>query len=77
MAKRKLTAQYLLCINNDSYAASLDVRKVYRQIPDPVAEARKFVRIIDESGEDYLFPANRFIPIELPRAATTVFVEAS
>lgn len=61
--------RYVLCVRNDGYPASLAVRKVYRALPDPLAEGRSFVRVIDESGESYLFPASCFVPIELPREA--------
>jgi hypothetical protein len=47
-----------------------DVRNIYRLIDDPSATARELVRVIDESGEDYPFPARFFVPIEVPRAAT-------
>jgi len=71
------TDQFLLCVSNESYPASLEVRKVYRALPDPVAASRGFVRVIDESGEDYLYPTDYFVAIELPQAAARVFVEAS
>jgi len=77
MAKNKPTARYLLCVKNDGYPASLEVRKVYRALPDPVAAAKNFVRVIDESGEDYLYPADRFVAIDVPQAALDMFVEAS
>jgi len=57
---------YLMCVENDGYAASLEVGKVYRMLPvgkDPIPG---WVRVIDESGEDYLFPAKRFVAINLP-----------
>jgi hypothetical protein len=71
------TDRFLLCVSNESYPASLEVRKVYRALPDPVAASRGFVRVIDESGEDYLYPSDYFVAIELPQAAASVFVEAS
>ena len=77
MARKRPASQFLLCIKNDEYPASLDVRKVYQVIPDAAAAARHFVRIIDESGEDYLFPADYFVPINLPLAAANAFVHAS
>ncbi len=77
MARKRPASQFLLCIKNDDYPASLDVRKVYQVIPDAAAAARHFVRIIDESGEDYLFPADYFVPINLPLAAANAFVHAS
>jgi hypothetical protein len=74
MSKAKRSAQFLLCVKNDSYPASLEVRKVYESIPDEDAAARHFVRVIDESGEDYLYPDRYFVPIEVPRSATKAFV---
>jgi hypothetical protein len=76
MAKKKTTPRFLLCVNNDNYPASLEVRKVYRAIPDELAAARHFVRVIDESGEDYLYPERYFIPLEVPQAAMSVFSQA-
>lgn len=77
MVEKKMLSPFLLCVKNDNYPASLEVRKVYRTIPDEAAAARCFVRVIDESGEDYLYPASYFIAIELPRAAASIFIEAS
>jgi len=59
--------RYALCINNKEYEASLIPRKIYEIIPDERAEQDDFVRVVDESGEDYLFPADYFLPIELPQ----------
>jgi hypothetical protein len=77
MAKSNATRQYLLCVRNDAYPASLEVRKVYRALPDPAAAAKRFVRVIDESGDDYLYPADYFVPIELPHAARSAFAKAT
>lgn len=70
-------APYLLCVKNDGYPASLEVRKVYRALPDPVAASRGFVRVVDESGEDYLYPSECFVAVELPQAAARAFAEVS
>jgi len=67
----------MLCVNNESFPASLELRKVYRAIADPQAEAHRMVRIIDESGEDYLYPGSFFVPIELPLAARKALAKAS
>jgi hypothetical protein len=56
----------VICVRNDDYPASLEVRKVYRSLPEPDAERRGLIRVIDESGEDYLYPADHFVTIELP-----------
>jgi len=69
--------RYALCIKNRGYSAALEVRKVYCLIADSVAERRGLVRVIDESGEDYLYPAAYFLPIELPRNAIRVFSKKS
>jgi hypothetical protein len=58
----------LLCLRNSGYEASLERRKIYAAVPDRAAAARGLVRIIDESGEDYLYPAKLFAPIQLPTA---------
>ncbi len=67
----------MLCISNDGYPASLEVRKVYESIPDDAAAARRFVRIVDESGDDYLYPEVMFLSVELPKEATRLFAHAS
>ncbi len=59
---------YVVCIKNDDYPASLELRKIYKHIPDRAATRLKMLRIVDESGEDYLYPANYFVAIKLPRA---------
>lgn len=65
--------KYVLCINNKGYPASLDVRKVYRTLPDARAEEVEMLRVIDESGEDYLFPAKYFVHLEVPRSLDRIF----
>lgn len=59
---------YAVCINNDGYKASLEVGKLYQLVADEAAEGDGMIRVIDESGEDYLFEAERFYPVELPPA---------
>lgn len=58
----------VICRSNEGYAASLEPLKLYRALPDAQAQARGMLRVIDESGEDYLYPAELFVPIELPEA---------
>ena len=55
---------FVLCVANDGYEVSLETRKIYERLPDETMPAG-FVRVIDESGEDYLFPASLFSPISL------------
>lgn len=70
-------ARYGVCVENRGNAASLEVRKIYRLLDDPAAEDRGLVRVVDESGEDYLYPARFFVPIELPREAARAFSRKS
>lgn len=67
MATTKSSPQFVVCINNEGYQASLVPRKIYQVVPDKEAENHKMLRVIDESGEDYLFPASLFSPISLPQ----------
>jgi len=60
---------YVLCVNNAGYPASLDLGKLYRCLRDPKAMRHAMWRIVDESGEDYLYPSDWFIEITLPAAA--------
>ncbi|HZG51886.1 MAG TPA: hypothetical protein VEZ40_07115 [Pyrinomonadaceae bacterium] len=69
MTKKKNPAPaYAVCIDNDGYKASLEVGKLYQLVTDEAAEGDGMIRVIDESGEDYLFEAARFYPVELPTA---------
>ncbi|MCI0459060.1 MAG: hypothetical protein L0Z62_19055 [Gemmataceae bacterium] len=76
MATKKASTQFGLCIKNDEYPASLEVRKVYPILPDAQAAARGLVRVIDESGEDYLYPGDYFVLIELPQAVADALKRA-
>ncbi len=64
---------YVVCVNNNDYPASLELRKIYRNVPDSEASAQRLIRVFDESGEDYLYPEDYFVPIKLPRAAEKAF----
>jgi hypothetical protein len=66
MRRTKRRHQFLMCVNNKGYRASLERWKVYRALPDREAEGHGLVRVVDESGEDYLYPHARFRPIKLP-----------
>jgi hypothetical protein len=60
--------RFVVCVRNEGYAASLERRKIYVALPDPAAAKLKHIRVIDESGEDYLYPKNFFIAIALPQS---------
>lgn len=66
--------QFAVCLNNEGYKASLEVGKIYRVIVDEEASANGLLRVIDESGEDYAFSANRFYPIEVPKPVEEVLL---
>jgi len=77
MEHHELNAKFVVCMRNDGYAASLEVRKIYRVLPDADAAPHHLLRVIDESGEDYLYPADYFTPIELPEHVTEAFALAA
>lgn len=70
-------SQFVVCINNKDYQASLEIRKIYQVISDNNASQHQMIRVVDESGEDYLYPSNYFIPIEIPKAVEEAFSIAS
>jgi hypothetical protein len=74
---RKAEPQFAICIKNTDYPVSLEVRKLYQVLPDAKAATHHLIRIIDESGEDYLYPDDYFIPIELPQTVEEVLRLAS
>jgi hypothetical protein len=71
------TLQFALCLDNEGYVASLEVGKLYRLIPDEEAAAHGYLRIIDESGEDYAFAATRFHVVHLPHGVAKALLAAS
>ena len=58
--------QFMLCVNNAGYTSSLEFQKLYRVLPDREAKKHHQIRVIDESGEDYLYPEEFFAPVSLP-----------
>ena len=69
--------QFAVCVHNDGYEASLECNKIYRVLPDKDAEKDGDVRVVDESGEDYLFSADRFVAIDVPAAVKASLLRAS
>jgi hypothetical protein len=67
MLKQKLSFRFGVCINNDGYPASLEMHKIYRLLSDEDAAADGDIRVIDESGEDYLYPMDYFLVLALPQ----------
>ena len=77
MKQTALNTQFVVCTRNDGYAASLEVRKIYATLPDTEAAKHHLIRIVDESGEDYVYPQEYFVAIELPQAAVDAFAVAA
>ena len=63
------TTKFVICTQNTGYEASLELRKLYRVLPDSEAHALGQLRVVDESGEDYLYPSSFFVPIDHPDSA--------
>lgn len=66
MDKKTEENRLAICINNTNNELSLELRKVYQVVEDELAEKRNYLRIIDETGEDYLFPKENFVIVSLP-----------
>ncbi len=66
-ARKTTTPRFAICIDNREYPASLELHKVYRVLPDQDAEQDGDMRIVDESGEDYVYPARSFMLLDLPQ----------
>jgi hypothetical protein len=70
------TPQFVECINNTEYPVSLEIHKIYRVVPDQDAAVVGDIRVVDESGEDYLYPASYFIPIKVPHVVEESLLHA-
>jgi hypothetical protein len=78
--RRKAAAtepRFAVCVRNEGYEASLERNKIYAILPDNEAERDGDLRVVDESGEDYLFSADRFVAIEVPSAVRASLLKAS
>ncbi|WP_092051347.1 hypothetical protein [Planctomicrobium piriforme] len=71
------TTQFAVCVNNSSFPASLETRKIYQLLTDVDAEQQHLLRVIDESGEDYLYPAECFVLIDLPHKLKSALLKAA
>lgn len=69
---RSSRTRFAVCIDNSEYPASLELHKIYRILPDRQAEADGDLRVIDESGEDYLYGADRFLLVDLPAGTVRI-----
>jgi hypothetical protein len=74
---RTQAKQLVVCVDNEGYRASLEKRKIYVALPDAAAEKHRLVRIVDESGEDYLYPKAFFRTIALPQSVKKAVLAAA
>ena len=76
MKRQKPQSRFVMCVRNDG-SGDLEPRKVYQVLPDRAAHREGHVRVVDESGEDYLYPAEYFVPLKLPAAIAQQLVSPS
>jgi hypothetical protein len=69
--------QFVVCIDNAAYPAALELRKIYQIVPDAVANTQHLLRVIDESGEDYLYPDTYFVAVDFPQAIKDALLHAA
>jgi hypothetical protein len=72
-----MTQQLVICVENEGYEASLETRKLYIKLEDEPASKHGQIRVIDESGEDYLFPSRFFVEITLPKETEQAVLSAA
>jgi hypothetical protein len=76
MKGQKTESRFVVCVQNEA-CEDLELRKIYQVLPDESAAEDGCIRVIDESGEDYLYPADYFMPIELPQALEKALLSAA
>ena len=76
-AQSNSTSLFLVCVNNAGYPTSLELYKIYRVLADDDARQDGDVQAIDESGEDYLYPATHFVPIKVPEVVEQALLTAA
>ena len=74
---RKSPVRFAVCIKNQGYEASLEIGKLYRVVPDESAQGHGYLRIVDESGEDYGYAADRFFAIDVPKPLEEALLRAA
>jgi hypothetical protein len=74
---KRAMSRFVICVNNKGYKVSLEKRKIYLALPDALALKHGQVRVIDESGEDYLYPKSLFLPITVPLSIRKAILEAA
>jgi hypothetical protein len=76
MKRQDTERRFVVCVKNEG-CEDLEVRKIYQVLPDEAAAKDDYLRVRDESGEDYLYPASYFFPVELPQAAEEALLSAA
>jgi hypothetical protein len=71
------TTKFVICTRNTGYEVSLELRKLYLVLLDPAANKHDQIRVVDESGEDYLYPSSYFVPIYLPAPVAKLVARAA
>ena len=74
---KRTEPRFVICIKNKDYGASLELRKLYQIVADDAAAKLHQIRVIDESGEDYLYPEEYFVLVNLPQSAEKAVLRAS
>jgi len=74
---KRTEPQFVVCVKNKGYAASLELRKLYQVVADEAAAKLHQVRVIDESGEDYLYPEEYFVAVRFPQSAEKAVLRAA
>ncbi|MGA6985527.1 MAG: hypothetical protein WBZ01_05720 [Terriglobales bacterium] len=74
---KRTEARFVVCIKNKGYAASLELRKLYQLVSDEAAAKLHQIRVIDESGEDYLYPEDYFVIVQVPQSAEKALLRAA
>ena len=69
--------KFVVCLNNEGFAASLEIGKLYQIIPDEEAEKIGGFRVVDEDGEDYLYDADMFCPLQVPPIVAQTLISVS
>jgi len=71
------TSKFVICTQNTGYEVALELRKLYQVLPDAGAKTHGQIRVVDESGEDYLYPSSFFAPIDLPDSVAKRVAQAA
>jgi hypothetical protein len=74
---KRTETRFVVCVKNKGYGASLELRKLYQLVSDDAAAKLRQIRVIDESGEDYLYPESYFVVVQIPQSAEKALLRAA